>query len=508
MANKESDTKKSGSGWLSAPALLKAAGIAGAAVGIASVARARHRRGKDFGSYTGWENVYEGGSQFFDRKSCAVEKPTYWVEGPTSRLDRRTEVILIRDAILGNLMKLPYFMLYGNPPPGGQPGWREEDGVESLPEPLGSFYQEYPKKLKADLHRLKVLMPKQAENRKLYDHRFTLAMAYAGAFQGTLPYPPEPDSPPEVWDYAGVRGKPLVFKSRDHASRLVKKMAHLFGATLVGITKLNPDWVWQHNVRGGLPGPYDVPAWWEYAIVIGNPMEWDAFHANPTFGTSFDAYSRTRIAAHRLSVFLRLLGYPARFHAPPASYDLCVPPIAIDAGLGQQGRHGVVITPELGPNFRPAVITTDLQMTVDSPIDFGVGRFCSKCKICAQKCPAGAISFADEPNEVVRGYRKWQINYEACFGFWATKVGVFGCRVCVAVCPYARKNDWVHSAARYASAHDPTGLADSALVWMQENLFGGPESREYYPPPMGANASYGPPPDWLQAGQWFEEPSG
>ena len=85
--------------------------------------------------------------------------------------------------------------------------------------------------------------------------------------------------------------------------------------------------------------PFDVPAHWINAIVVGVPMSWDATYANPNFGTSNDAYSRSRIIAYRLSAFIKSLGYAARPHTPGTSYDLMVPPIVIDAGLAEQGRH-------------------------------------------------------------------------------------------------------------------------------------------------------------------------
>ena len=76
--------------------------------------------------------------------------------------------------------------------------------------------------------------------------------------------------------------------------------------------------------------------------------------------------------AFRLTSFIKTLGYAARPHTPGTSYDLMVPPIMVDAGLGEQGRHSIVITPELGCNFRPAVVTTNLPLVPDKPIEFGV----------------------------------------------------------------------------------------------------------------------------------------
>jgi reductive dehalogenase len=228
-------------------------------------------------------------------------------------------------------------------------------------------------------------------------------------------------------------------------------------------------------------------------------------YANPTYGSSYDAYSRQRIIGARLETFLHELGYPARAHVPPNAYDLVTPPIAIDAGLGEQGRKGLLITPELGSNARLACVTTNLPMEVDKPIDIGVQDFCRKCKICAERCPSGAISHKDEPG-VEFGYRRWRIKDDLCFRTWASVAQSHprGCRICLAVCPYTRKNNWIHAASRYVDPRDPTGIVSSSLLWMQKAFFQYPKARDFLPPPEGRNATYHAPPDWLQSEKWFD----
>jgi reductive dehalogenase len=232
-------------------------------------------------------------------------------------------------------------------------------------------------------------------------------------------------------------------------------------------------------------------------------MSWDPLYANPTYGTSNDAYSRSRIVAARLAAFIKALGYAARIHMPGNSYDLMVPPICVDAGLGEHGRHGVVITPELGCNFRPAVVTTNIPLKPDRPIDIGVQSFCETCKICAENCPSGAITMGDKV--VVRGYRRYQLNIAKCLNMWGSTLGSMGCRICIAVCPYTRKANWLHRTAFKTTLHDPTGLADVALTGIQESLYPLPDPQDYYIPSLGGkNASYREPPWWLVAEDFID----
>jgi reductive dehalogenase len=249
--------------------------------------------------------------------------------------------------------------------------------------------------------------------------------------------------------------------------------------------------------------PFEVPKHWTYAIVVGSPMSWDPMYANPNYGTSNDAYSRSRIIAFRLASFIKQLGYPARPHTPGMDYDLMVPPILIDAGLGEQGRHSIVITPELGCNFRPSVITTNLPLEPDKPIDIGIQRFCKTCKICAENCPSGAITMGDKIE--VRGYLRYKVNTAECNNFWNSNLGNTGCRLCVAVCPYTRKANWLHKTALNVTLNDPTGLSDIALTGLQKRFYPGPDPQKYYIPSLGGeNASYRKPPWWLRTEDFIE----
>lgn len=475
---------------LSRREFLKVSGATSAALSLVGIGAAGYAAGKDFDSYTGWEQIYEGGSQFFNRKAYEVDSPTYEVAGPTSRADNRVE----GRAHFGKLKDAM------------KDGWVPEDGIDALPDYLADFYNKDPKRLENARYRAEVLEPLQIENRTKYNQQWEIAMAWGSAYGVTRPA--RPNTPPEEWDFDGIREEPLKFKSKDHASELIKKVAHTFGATLVGITKLNHDWVYGYGLRGAEDGgAYKVPSHWEYAIAITTPHEWDQMGGNPTYGTSSDAYNRSSIAAARIKEFIKKLGYPARVHSPNTSYDLLAVPVCVDAGIAEQGRHIFSIAPELGANHRPAVITTNMPMTIDKPIDFGVQDFCMSCKICADYCPSNAISQEDDARKNVRGYLRWDMDVDACYNFWGIALGNGGCRVCLAVCPYSRKANWVHNVARKISAADPTGIFDTGLIWMQETFFEGPEKEDYYPPNHpdgdGYNASYRPAPEWMQVEKWF-----
>ncbi len=485
--------------------ILKWGSAAGVFLGIAGAAFIGYLAGQSYDSYPGWERYTHGAGMFFNRKPFRRDEPTYRAEGETSRVDWL-------ENIQGRAEMTISLML---PPDGSKPKWGLHLGIDAMPEPLKSYFQNYPEKYEGMLKNMGLVM-QQIANWEKFSTRYAIADAWSAAmgsiFAGpmgipiTEQYPAEPKGPPEEWDYRGIRlKKPLPFKSPEHASQLIKKITHTFGATLVGITRLNPDWCYQGFLRGVGPGDYDVPDHWKYAVVFATPHEWDAMYANPTYGTSFDAYSRERIIGGRLESFIHELGYPARAHVPPASYDMMMPPVAIDAGLGEQSRNGILITPELGSNARLACVTTDIPMETDRPVDIGVGEFCRKCKICAEHCPTGAISHKDKP-DVEFGYRRWRTKDDLCFNTWAQVAQSHprGCRICLAVCPYTRKNNWIHAASRYIDPRDVTGTVSSLLLRMQKAFFQYPKAKDFLPPPQGKNATYHAPPDWLQTEKWFD----
>lgn len=468
---------------------LKASGATGVVLGSAGLGLFGYASGKDPNTYLGWQ-TYEGANQTFDRSGWEVDSPTYRKVGQTSRPDARTENIFERRS---------KFMRQ----------YKDGAQISDMDELLQEYYTKNPEDFDLDIMNIKEIMPALRTDSEKYRNQFFLADAWSNAMGAVSPS--FPSGPPEVGDFPTRRefegpSEPMKMKSPEKTSKLIKKISHELGSTLVRITKLNPDWVYLYPLGGrGFEAdtPIEVPKHWEYAIVVGTPMSWDPMYANPNYGTSNDAYSRSRIVAARVASFIKTLGYAARAHIPGNSYDLMVPPVCVDAGIGEQGRHSIVITPELGCNFRPAVITTNLPMKPDKPIDIGIKYFCKTCKICAEYCPSGAITMGEKV--VVRGYLMYHVNTAKCNNFWNSNLGSTGCRICIAVCPYTRKANWLHKTAFKTALYGPTGLSAKILTELQKRFYEGPEPQDYYIPSLGGkNASYRKPPWWLKTEDFIE----
>lgn len=98
----------------------------------------------------------------------------------------------------------------------------------------------------------------------------------------------------------------------------------------------------------------------------------------------------------------------------------------------------MVLNPFLGPRFKAAVVTTDMPLAIDSPVDFGLQDFCSKCMKCARECPSQAISHGDK--EMYNGYERWPIDVEKCTRMRVGNQHGSGCGTCIKVCPWNKPN--------------------------------------------------------------------
>jgi reductive dehalogenase len=197
----------------------------------------------------------------------------------------------------------------------------------------------------------------------------------------------------------------------------------------------------------------------------------------PTMTEMTRQYHESGKIAMVLARYINLLGYEARAHVD-GNYRVMCPPIAADAGLGEVGRLGLLMTPELGPRVRLSVVTTDLPLVQDEPIAFGVQDFCTFCKKCADICPSGSIDSGDKT--VHAGVEKWQTKQDTCYHYWR-RAGS-DCALCVKVCPYSHPANPAHDLIRWLIRRNH--VARRVALWADDLAYG-----------RKPDASY-PYPDW------------
>jgi ferredoxin len=248
----------------------------------------------------------------------------------------------------------------------------------------------------------------------------------------------------------------------------IKWWAGKLGAMSVGVTELKEYHLYSHIGRGE---PYGQPVELKHRFAIALTVEMDKRmldHApqGPMVMESAQQYLNSGAIAVQIAAFIRNLGHLARAHID-GNYRVVCPLVARDAGLGEFGRMGLLMTPELGPRVRLAVVTTDLPLVTDpQSSDASVIDFCARCKKCAAACPSKAIPFGDKAD--INGVKRWQIDSEACFTFWC-HAGT-DCGRCVRVCPYSHPDNLLHNLVRFGVRHSP--LFRAIAVKMDDIFYG------------------------------------
>ncbi len=227
----------------------------------------------------------------------------------------------------------------------------------------------------------------------------------------------------------------------------INKWLKKLGALNSGICELKP--YHQYSNRGRLHN-YGEKVTLNHKLAIAFTVEMDkdftaCAPAGPTIMESAQQYFSAGSIAIRLAAFIRNLGYPAKAHID-GNYEVVCPLVARDAGLGEIGRMGLLMTPKLGPRVRIAVVTTDLPLICNEyKFDYSVIDFCRICKKCVENCPANAIS--NDDRKIINGVKRWQIEQEKCFEFWC-KTGT-DCGRCLSVCPYSHPDNLLHNFIRF-----------------------------------------------------------
>lgn len=219
----------------------------------------------------------------------------------------------------------------------------------------------------------------------------------------------------------------------------IKQFARYLGAVDVGITKMEEHHY--YSVRGRREDTYGKEVGYphKYGIAFTVEMDRDMINRAPQLEEMIavtKGYVDAAIIGMWLTYYITNLGYEARNNMD-GNYLVVAPRVAQDAGLGEIGRANILITKEQGMRVRIGVVTTNLELIPDQPIDLGIRRFCELCGKCSMTCPGKAIAQGDA--KVMDDFTGWRMEQEKCYEVWR-KVGT-DCGVCLSVCPFSQVMD-------------------------------------------------------------------
>ncbi len=226
--------------------------------------------------------------------------------------------------------------------------------------------------------------------------------------------------------------EPLIPVSPDKAdlgaevlTATAKRAAAECGADDAGITPMLADYVFE----GDDPPPYP------WMIVLAVEQDYEAMKQAPSMRSLVEItrqYGRGIRAAKGLANWLRRQGYDAFPYGGPMAGSFVLIPPAIQAGLGELGKHGSMIHRKFGSNFRLACVLTDAPLLADAPEAFGADDFCLHCRVCSDACPPAAIL---PEKTLVRGETRWYVDFDKCLPYFNEAMS---CAICLAVCPFSR----------------------------------------------------------------------
>lgn len=218
-------------------------------------------------------------------------------------------------------------------------------------------------------------------------------------------------------------------------TEVLKHHARAFGASLVGVTRVNPLWVYDSDSQGR---PIALPEGVDTAVVMAVAMDReliDKAPGPPAVAATRAGYAQMAYVSTCVALCLAELGWVG---IPSGNDSALSVPLAIDAGLGEAGRHGMLITEQFGACVRLCKAFTDAPLAPDDLADRETRDHCDDCTLCADGCPVGAIPTGDMTDEGPsvsnqNGLRKWYVNPEKCHGFWRANGN--SCSMCIMNCP-------------------------------------------------------------------------
>lgn len=223
-----------------------------------------------------------------------------------------------------------------------------------------------------------------------------------------------------------IRKNPYAGKTTIDAETLaeLEEYAKSLGITDIGYTEVNPRYIF----RG-------FRILYKNAIVFAIEMDKEKIKqapSMPSFIEIFRTYYRSGVVVNKVCDFLRERGYNA--HAGPAiGGDLNYIPVARDAGLGEVGKNGLLITRGNGPRIRLSAVYTDIEnlpFARENPYRW-IRDYCATCNLCIEKCPVDALF--PEPKILADGDPTF-VDHTKCAEPFSRDNG---CTLCIKYCPFS-----------------------------------------------------------------------
>lgn len=213
-------------------------------------------------------------------------------------------------------------------------------------------------------------------------------------------------------------------RSPKELSDLLNGFAAEIGLSAIGVAKYDPKMTFKEFAGRELG---------DRVVVCILEQNFDATQTIPSLAAdraTWNCIAEVTKMSAQIAEMLRKHGYRARAHDMDGEGVSIA--YAVEAGLGQLGLNGQLLTPFSGPRCRITMVSTDAPLIIDKPVDFGIPKICDNCRACVRRCPSKALTSKRLPH---RGVEKAKVVTARCL---PVLQAVDNCGICMKVCPVQR----------------------------------------------------------------------
>jgi len=203
--------------------------------------------------------------------------------------------------------------------------------------------------------------------------------------------------------------------------REFEEMAHLMDIMEIGYLKMDPEFIEKRGI--------DYPNAMVFTFKMNNkliktPTGEKAQNLNQ------EMYAKLGKITYELSDFIRSRGFATQV-AHPYGNLIGLAELGQQAGLGWIGKHGLLITPELGPRLKISAIFTSIgNLPEETGADHSwIGDYCQRCSKCTIACSENAMVNKIHPT----GEKEAEFHPELCIGCSE------GCTSCIEECVFYKR---------------------------------------------------------------------
>ncbi len=245
-----------------------------------------------------------------------------------------------------------------------------------------------------------------------------------------------------------VADKKPEIGSKKYGKEFIEEMKSKFGIDLIGVLSVDDcdNKLFKRGIKTLLPGAksavvFAVEIAKETLALVQHPSK---YLGKPATGEVLIPHfvwvtSKLENVNNEIASILRKDGYPS-IALPSRGLPMemgsgrCILDyvhVALEAGLGTIGHHGILITPELGPRIRMGVLLTEAP--IDPTVKDEEKDYCIHCYSCIDICPVDAIKHPDDTGKL------YEVDAMRCkyFRIKTEHIEMGTCGLCMKVCGVA-----------------------------------------------------------------------